>query len=93
VFLQSPHASRRHDLYIYDDIRKGLPPAKELPVIGTPSPDVEQLWQMITACWNTDPTARPSGTKLQQYMRDYGDDLRETFKEGIALAPTCLIGE
>lgn len=59
IYLEKPYSNRMNNIrgQIFQDIRRGHPPAIELPHYQWPS---RRLWPFVANIWNKDPILRPS---------------------------------
>ncbi|KAG8833190.1 hypothetical protein FRC17_011189 [Serendipita sp. 399] len=63
IFLRSPYSDRKNNArgHIFFDIRQGAPPAVHP---GDLKDTEEEFWNIISSCWNRNPTERPRTVEL-----------------------------
>ncbi|KAG8831845.1 hypothetical protein FRC17_002497 [Serendipita sp. 399] len=63
IFLRSPYLDRKNNArgHIFFDIRQGVPPAAHP---GDLKDIEEEFWNIISSCWNRNPTERPRTVEL-----------------------------
>lgn len=59
IFEQKPYAQHANNLrgQIFRELKKGRPPATELPQVSWPS---RRIWSLLVHCWDAEPSSRPS---------------------------------
>lgn len=68
VYLQKPYANHANNLrgQIYQDLRRGLPPAMTQPKLEWPS---HRVWPLLSHCWTADPASRPSVLTIRRNLQ------------------------
>ncbi|KIM26054.1 hypothetical protein M408DRAFT_25702 [Serendipita vermifera MAFF 305830] len=64
VFLKKPYSHRKNNLrgFIHTDIKKGIPPAVDCDTQSS------LTWSMIKSCWDRQPEARPSASRMAEVL-------------------------
>jgi hypothetical protein len=85
IFRRTPYANRRNPAQIYRDMSQHIPPAKEIPLEGPPSEIIQSLWDILNACWATDPEARPSADTIEEFLVKNEDVLKVALESDFIL--------
>lgn len=82
IYLQKPHTKHANNLrgQIFQELRKGVPPAHEVPARDWP---LGRVWPIIVECWALDPLLRPSALATAYALKRTAFTLPPTVLERI----------
>ncbi|KIM27272.1 hypothetical protein M408DRAFT_171709 [Serendipita vermifera MAFF 305830] len=78
VLSQRPYWQHSVVWKILEDIRGGKPPASRPRDL---SPEIGYFWDQLQACWDEEPTERPTTTSLCYYISNYSISLADELEK------------